>query len=155
MLAKVCFITKKFWNWIQTEYRITISTKRNPSFSGCGTSSSCSIPIQYVSRSGSHYDKYTSWSAGDTALDWSGAERGQGSYRGQSANGSPMFWSTNSPGSPGYVADNRSAHCYLHLSFWWWCKCRLAGLRHQHRHAKKEIPVTVTPIRSLACCTSQ
>ncbi|KAK7085956.1 hypothetical protein SK128_005871 [Halocaridina rubra] len=50
----------------------------------------------------SHYDKYNSWSVGDTRLDWMGAESGQGTYSGQPASGTPLAWTSNQPGNPGY-----------------------------------------------------
>ncbi|KAK3852672.1 hypothetical protein Pcinc_040753 [Petrolisthes cinctipes] len=50
----------------------------------------------------SHYDKYNSWRVGDTKLDWNGAQTAQGSYSGQVASGTPLAWTSNSQGSPGY-----------------------------------------------------
>lgn len=53
-----------------------------------------------------HYEKYNSWSAGDTRLDWLGAQSGQGSYQGQPAEGTPLAWTSSSPSSPGYQSLN-------------------------------------------------
>ncbi|KAK8405762.1 hypothetical protein O3P69_001926 [Scylla paramamosain] len=50
----------------------------------------------------SHYDKYNSWRIGDTRLDWQGAQAGQGSYGGQAASGTPLAWTSSTPGNPGY-----------------------------------------------------
>lgn len=71
---------------------------------GCG--SACTINIDYVPRAGNHFAGYTNWAAGDRTLDWTGAERGQGSHLGETAQGSPMVWTTNSPSSAGYVSEN-------------------------------------------------
>lgn len=62
----------------------------------------------------SHYDKYNTWSTGDSRLDWYGAEPGQGSYMGQLAEGTPLAWTSNSASSPGYQSLNR----YKRHAFW-------------------------------------
>jgi len=42
-----------------------------------------------------HYAYYKAWAAGDTLLDWNGAEPGQGSASDRAAGGSPSVWTTN------------------------------------------------------------
>ncbi|XP_064112999.1 alpha-amylase-like isoform X2 [Macrobrachium nipponense] len=59
-----------------------------------------------------HYNKYNSWRLGDTRLDWRGAEPGQGIYQGQAAFGSPMAWTSNQPGSPGFQRLNEWGEHY-------------------------------------------
>jgi len=54
----------------------------------------------------SHYDKYNAWRVGDTKLDWYGAESGQGLYEGQQAEGTPLAWTTDDPGNPGFQPEN-------------------------------------------------
>ena len=46
------------------------------------TNDACAVNIIHAAQSGSHFDKYSAWSEGDTHLDWYGAEPGQGSYEG-------------------------------------------------------------------------
>ena len=53
-----------------------------------------------------HYDKYNSWGTGDSKLDWYGAQVGQGTYNGISAEGTPLAWTSNVQTSPGYQSLN-------------------------------------------------
>ncbi|KAK7067087.1 hypothetical protein SK128_022546 [Halocaridina rubra] len=62
-----------------------------------------------------HYDKYSAWSVGDTKLDWFGAQSAQGSYSGQAADGSPLAWTSNQPGSAGYQELNTFGEHYWML----------------------------------------
>ena len=71
-----------------------------------GCSSACTVNIEYVPRAGSHFEGYRNWAVGDTRLDWTGAEQGQGSHQGAAAQGSPMTWTSNAASSTGYVAEN-------------------------------------------------
>jgi len=80
----------------------------------CSTSESnnCSIPIQHrlsTTPDTPHYAEYRSWAAGDTVLDWVGAEPGQGSASaGRAAGGSPTVWTTNEQSNtPAYHSLNR------------------------------------------------
>lgn len=64
------------------------------------------IPITYL-RTILNEPNYAAWRKGDTSLSWKGAESGQGQYRGQSARGSPMVWTTNDSGNAHYVPENK------------------------------------------------
>ncbi|XP_064112997.1 alpha-amylase-like isoform X2 [Macrobrachium nipponense] len=59
-----------------------------------------------------HYSKYNSWRVGDNRLDWLGGEPGQGTYQGQAAVGSPLAWTSNQPGNPGYQELNQWGEHY-------------------------------------------
>lgn len=74
----------------------------------CATdSSSCAISIKVNSLGESQaYAKYNAWREGDNSLDWNGAEKSQGSYMNQPAQGTPLAWTTNSPSSPSYQSLN-------------------------------------------------
>lgn len=83
-----------------------IDTAQRP---GCTNDIASNCAIDFTVNSlgeTTHYDKYKSWSAGDTRLDWLGAETGQGSYQGQPAEGTPLAWTSNSASSPGYQSLN-------------------------------------------------
>lgn len=86
---------------------------------GCtqdAATSKCAIPISVRSLgTTTHYDKYNSWSAGDTKLDWYGAQPGQGSYMGQPASGTPLAWTTNVQTNAGYQALNKWGDHYWML----------------------------------------
>lgn len=70
--------------------------------------SDCAIPISHVSLgTGSHYEKYDAWRAGDNFLDWYGAESNQGRWQNVEAEGTPSAWTTNDPGNDGYQPDNQ------------------------------------------------
>lgn len=47
------------------------------------------------------------WRAGDTRLDWCGAQRGQGRYEGTKALGTPLVWTTNVRSHERYHPLNR------------------------------------------------
>ncbi|XP_046454250.1 alpha-amylase-like isoform X3 [Daphnia pulex] len=80
--------------------------------------STCAIDFQMKSLgASSHYDKYNSWSTGDSRLDWYGAEPGQGSYVGQTAEGTPLAWTSNSASSPGYQSLNAWGDHYWMVEF--------------------------------------
>ena len=68
-------------------------------FTECAsTPSACEIPISHrlsTTPTTAHYANYRSWAAGDTKLDWQGAESGQGVVDRRAAGGSPAVWTTN------------------------------------------------------------
>ncbi len=76
----------------------------SPTLTGCsGEHSPCAISISTNSLGTTpHYDGYNAWRVGDTKLDWFGAEPGQGEYMGRPAEGTPLAWTSNQPGNPGY-----------------------------------------------------
>lgn len=85
-----------------------ISHERRPGCWDNPETSPCAISIKHNSLGTSpHYDGYNSWSVGDTKLDWSGAQDGQGSYNGRSAEGTPTAWTTNDVNHPGFQPINR------------------------------------------------
>lgn len=53
-----------------------------------------------------HYAPYDAWRKGDFFLDWYGAEMTQGMYMNQSAEGTPMVWTTNDTTMQGYQILN-------------------------------------------------
>ncbi|XP_069940254.1 alpha-amylase A-like isoform X4 [Cherax quadricarinatus] len=59
-----------------------------------------------------HYDRYNAWRAGDTKLDWYGAQAGQGTYNGQVASGTPLVWTTSNSGAPEYQELNTYGDSY-------------------------------------------
>jgi len=79
----------------------------------CNTSPNlCKIPIQHrlsTKPDTPHYADYKAWAAGDTVLDWGGAEPGQGcTIAGRAAGGSPTVWTTNGQSNtPAYHSLNR------------------------------------------------
>ncbi|CAH1798950.1 unnamed protein product [Owenia fusiformis] len=80
--------------------------QRCPS-NGPASSSDCAIPMSHNSLgTSSHYDKINAWRVGDNYLDWHGAESGQGTYNGQTADGTPAAWTSSSSGSSGYQPLN-------------------------------------------------
>jgi alpha-amylase len=56
---------------------------------------------------GTSWEKYDAWRIGDTKLDWYGAQKGQGTYMGTSASGTPMALTTNVKGKPEYQELNK------------------------------------------------
>lgn len=68
---------------------------------------SCALPFTLQSLGTTpNYVKYDAWRQGDDYLDWFGAEAGQGYYQGIPASGTPMAWTTNTPGVDGYQELN-------------------------------------------------
>jgi alpha-amylase len=86
---------------------------------GCvedAATSACAIPISSRSLGATtHYDKYNSWSVGDSKLDWYGVQVGQGSYQGQAASGTPLAWTSSTSTSPGYQTLNKWGDHYWML----------------------------------------
>ncbi len=56
---------------------------------------------------GTSWQKYDAWRIGDTKLDWYGAQKGQGTYNGALAQGTPMAWTTDNPAAPEYQPLNK------------------------------------------------
>ena len=63
-----------------------------------GVAPTDSVPIS-VRRLTDQWSLYNDWSQGDTLLDWSGAESGQGTHNGQQALGTPMGWTSSWDGN--------------------------------------------------------
>jgi len=83
-----------------------------------GVPSSCTIPIKDNSLGETeHYAKYNAWREGDTALDWNGAEKNQGTYQNRPAEGTPMAWTSNNPSRPGYQSLNTWGDHYWMVDF--------------------------------------
>jgi hypothetical protein len=59
---------------------------------------------------GTSWEKYDAWRIGDTKLDWYGAQKGQGTYMGTSASGTPMALTTNVKGKPEYQELNKYSY---------------------------------------------
>ncbi|PIO75702.1 hypothetical protein TELCIR_02239, partial [Teladorsagia circumcincta] len=55
----------------------------------------CAIPIIHNTTVPYLYNAYRWWSQGDKYLDFEGGERGQGTYNGRKAYGTPLAYSTN------------------------------------------------------------
>jgi len=76
--------------------------------------SKCAIDHRVLSvGTTNHFSMYNTWRAGDTKLDWFGREPTQH----QSAEGTPLAWTTNNPGSPGYLARNKYGDHYWYAEF--------------------------------------
>ena len=71
-----------------------------------GVSPDDSVPI-IVNRLGDQWSLYNDWSQGDTMLDWSGPEPGQGQHNGQTALGTPLGWTSSNPGNQFYHSYNK------------------------------------------------
>ena len=56
---------------------------------------------------GTPWAGYNAWRVGDTKLDWFGAQKGQESFNGNPASGTPMAWTTNNPAKPEYQPLNK------------------------------------------------
>ncbi|KAJ8298305.1 hypothetical protein KUTeg_024836, partial [Tegillarca granosa] len=88
---------------------------------GCSndaSTSNCAIPIRnHKIGTGAHYAGFHAWQVGDTHLDWYGAEQGQGSYHGKTAQGTPAVWTTNKPNHAGYSDLNTYGDHYWLIDF--------------------------------------
>ena len=71
-----------------------ISSSVRPNCVANAATDPCAINIEHRVRPVDTASSYYQWSAGDTHLDWYGAEAGQGSYDGTAANGTPLMWTT-------------------------------------------------------------
>ncbi|XP_064105510.1 alpha-amylase-like [Macrobrachium nipponense] len=93
-----------------------IDSQHRPGCTETAETDPCAITQETNSLgSETHYEKYNSWRVGDTKLDWFGAQPGQGTYSGQGAEGSPLAWTTNTPGAAGYQELNTFGEHYWML----------------------------------------
>ncbi|CAG0880034.1 unnamed protein product [Cyprideis torosa] len=114
----IIFIEKQTQSGQDLFVRGGISHDVRPGCSEDAATSACAIDISTRSLGETeHYSKYNSWREEDNKLDWYGAERSQGTYNGQSAEGSPLAWTSSSSGSPGYQELNTFGDHYWMLEF--------------------------------------
>lgn len=93
-----------------------ISHFQRPGCTEDAETSACAVYISTNSLGDTpHYDKYNSWRYGNSKLNWYGAQAGQGTYQGTPAEGTPMAWTTNKGGDPGYQPDNEWGDHYWKL----------------------------------------
>lgn len=67
----------------------------------------CSIPIrERILDINGPVDARDAWASGDDHLDWYGPEKGQGTFNGVAAQGTPAQWTTNDPNNDYYSSLN-------------------------------------------------
>nr|AWU67110.1 putative alpha-amylase [Crangon crangon] len=109
----VVFIQKQTSDGQDLFIRGGIDAEHRPGCTSEVTTDPCAIDMETNSLGETnHYIKYNTWRQGDTRLDWQGSEPGQGTYQGQPASGSPLAWTSNQPGNPGYQELNQWGEHY-------------------------------------------
>eukprot|EP00057_Strongylocentrotus_purpuratus_P027650 XP_011682124.1 PREDICTED: alpha-amylase 4N isoform X1 [Strongylocentrotus purpuratus] len=89
-------------------------SKRSGCSNNADSNNNCAMPITH--RIGGGNSKFNDWKSGDDFLDWYGAESDQGKNQGQSAEGTPLVWTTNDAGYQHKV--DTDGYGYTSLNVW-------------------------------------